>query len=126
MRPQGSYRESRGTGPDRPSTRGGSGAPLHHADPGRGADQGLAAAGGVGTAGQRGPPGPGRQGLVARRLKRAGARSAWMMPYPARLVLLRSRQVPPASVRPVAGRLDAAEGRPAAAEDRRPESTRAA
>lgn len=54
------------------------------------------------------------------------ARRAWMMPYPVRLVLLRSRHVPSASVRPVAGGLDAAERRPAAAGDRRPESTRAA
>ena len=68
-----------------------------------------------------------QQAAWARRVKEARrARRAWMMPYAARLVLLRSRHVPPASVRPVAGRLDAAEGRPAAAEDRRPESTRAA
>jgi hypothetical protein len=57
---------------------------------------------------------------VARR-----ARRAWMMPAAARLVLLLSSHVPPAPARP-AGRLGAAEGRPAAAEERRPESTQAA
>jgi hypothetical protein len=67
-----------------------------------------------------------QQAAWAWRVKEARrARRAWMMPYSARLVLLRSRHVPPASVRPVAGGLDA-ERRPAAAGNRRPESTRAA
>jgi hypothetical protein len=48
------------------------------------------------------------------------------MPATARQVLLRNSHFPPAPARPVAGRLGGAEGRPAAAEERRPESTRAA
>jgi hypothetical protein len=68
-----------------------------------------------------------QQAAWARRAKEARrARRAWMMPAAARLVLLLSSHVPPAPARPVAGRLGAAEGRPAAAEERRPESTRAA
>jgi hypothetical protein len=65
-----------------------------------------------------------QQAAWARRVKEA--RRAWMKPYAARLVLLRSRHVASASVLPVAGGLDAAERRPAAAGDRRPEGTRAA
>jgi len=68
-----------------------------------------------------------QQAAWARRAKEARrARRAWMMPAAARQVLLLSSYVPPAPARPVAGRLGAAEGRPAAAEERRPESTRAA
>jgi hypothetical protein len=68
-----------------------------------------------------------QQAAWARRAKEARrARRAWMMPATARQVLLRSSHVPPAPARPVAGRLGGAEGRPAAAEERRPESTRAA
>ena len=48
-----------------------------------------------------------QQAAWARRVKEARrARRAWMMPYAARLVLLHSRHVPSASVRPVAGRLE--------------------
>jgi len=48
-----------------------------------------------------------QQAAWARRVKEARrARRAWMMPYAARLVLLHSRHVPPASVRPVAGQLE--------------------
>ena len=47
------------------------------------------------------------------------ARRAWLMPYAARLALLRSRHVPAAGPRGIA------EGR-VAADERQPESTRAA
>ena len=48
-----------------------------------------------------------QQAAQARRVKEARrARRAWMMPYAARLVLLHSRHVPSASVRPVAGQLE--------------------
>jgi hypothetical protein len=52
------------------------------------------------------------------------ARRAWLMPYAARLALLRGRHVPAA--RPAAGPRGIAEGRPATADERQPESTRAA
>jgi len=52
------------------------------------------------------------------------ARRAWLMPYAARLALLRGRHVP--ASRPAAGPRGIAEGRPATADDRQPESTRAA
>jgi hypothetical protein len=66
-----------------------------------------------------------QQAEQARLINRARrARRAWLMPYAARLALLRSRHVPAA--RPMAGPPSAAEGRPARAGERQPESTRAA
>ena len=66
-----------------------------------------------------------QQAASARRVKEARrARRAWMMPLAARLVLLRSRHI--LSAQPVTSRHSVAEGRPAAAGGRRPESTRAA
>ena len=66
-----------------------------------------------------------QQAAQARRVKEARrARRAWMMPLTARLVLLRSSRILPAQ--PVTGRPGVAEGRPTAAEERRPESARAA
>ncbi len=62
------------------------------------------------------------QARLANRARRV--RRVWLMPYAARLVLLRSRHVRVA--RPVAGPPGAAEGRPAKADERQPESTRAA
>ena len=66
-----------------------------------------------------------QQAAQARRVKEARrARRAWMMPLAARLVLLRSRRI--LSAEPVTSRRGVAEERPAAAGERRPESTRAA
>jgi len=56
------------------------------------------------------------QARLARDARRA--RRAWMMPYAARLVLLRSRFVPSAPL--AAGRRRAGGGRPVAAGGRRP------
>jgi hypothetical protein len=62
-----------------------------------------------------------QQAEQARLVNRARrARRAWLMPYAARLALLRGRHVP------VGGPPGAAEGRPATADERQPESTRAA
>ena len=65
------------------------------------------------------------QAEQARLVNRARrARRAWLMPYAARLALLRGRHV--RAARPVAGTPGAGEGRPATADERQPESTRAA
>ncbi len=61
------------------------------------------------------------QARLVNRVRRA--RRAWLMPYAARLALLRGRHV--RAARPVAGP-PGAEGRPATADERQPESTRAA
>jgi hypothetical protein len=52
------------------------------------------------------------------------ARRARLMPYAARLALLRGRHV--RAARPVAGTPGVGDGRPATADERQPESTRAA
>ena len=62
------------------------------------------------------------QARLANRARRA--RRAWLMPYAARLALLRGRHVPAARL--VAGSPGAAERRPATADEHQPESTRAA
>jgi hypothetical protein len=66
-----------------------------------------------------------QQAEQARLVNRARrARRAWLMPYAARLALLRGHHV--RAARPVAGTPAAAEGRSATADERQPESTRAA
>ena len=66
-----------------------------------------------------------QQAEQARLVNRARrARRAWLMPYAARLALLRGRHI--RAARPAAGPPGAAEGRPATADERQPESTRAA